>query len=142
MGQPCEFYLRGCQGPQVCRPQVNRKRFPIPTGLYLTRLLRLSHASLAQPAAAARPAEAQLELLGVLLAGGEAAGGAAPETDGKTGEPDDADGAGVDAAALLLEVSWRESIFSETLLQMMPPPIVMASRELHDLHVGGETKKV
>ena len=45
------------------------------------------------------------------------------------------------SAALLLEVVWRESILSETLLQMMPPPIVMASRELHDLHEGGETKK-
>ena len=38
------------------------------------------------------------------------------------------------SAALLLEVVWRESILSETLLQMMPPPIVMVSRELHDLH--------
>ena len=45
------------------------------------------------------------------------------------------------SAALLLEVVWRESILSETLLQMMPPPIVMASRELHDLHEGGETKE-
>ena len=38
------------------------------------------------------------------------------------------------SAALLLEVVWRKSILSETLLQMMPPPIVMVSRELHDLH--------
>ena len=38
------------------------------------------------------------------------------------------------SAALLLEVGWRKSILSETFLQMMPPPIVMASRELHDLH--------
>ena len=41
------------------------------------------------------------------------------------------------STALLLEVGWRESILSETLLQMMPPPIVMASRELHELHEGG-----
>jgi len=41
------------------------------------------------------------------------------------------------STALLLEVGWRKSILSETFLQMMPPPIVMASRELHELHEGG-----
>jgi len=46
------------------------------------------------------------------------------------------------SAALLLEVGWRESILSETLLQMMPPPIVMASRELREMQEEGEMKKV